>query len=93
MRPDRARSWVPFRTGRGHGFRSVSGEVMGSGCGTHDLGLVRTEPIASGAPGRGQAWVTHSLSWVTSAGTSGAMGVTFNEVTPAALKAAMRSRT
>jgi UDP-N-acetylmuramoyl-tripeptide--D-alanyl-D-alanine ligase len=46
-------------------------------------------------PGRrsGQACSTQSFNCVTSAGTSEAIGVTFNDVTPASLKAAMRSRT
>ena len=42
---------------------------------------------------RRQACVAQSLSCVISAGTSAAIGVTLSEVTPAALKAAMRSRT
>ena len=34
--------------GRGNGFHSREGEAMGSGSGTHDLGLGSVEPIASG---------------------------------------------
>src|SRR5690606_20816548 len=47
--------FLPFRSGassvgdgsRGNGFRSEEDEAMGSGSGTHCLGLGETEPIAS----------------------------------------------
>ncbi|HEX6570345.1 MAG TPA: SRPBCC domain-containing protein [Acidimicrobiales bacterium] len=38
----------PFVPARGHGFRPGEAEVMGSGSGTHDLGLGFSEPMTSG---------------------------------------------
>src|SRR5690606_24539451 len=56
----------------------------------------RAAPCRSGGGRRRrsrQASATHSLSLLTRAGTSSAIGVTLSDVTPTSLKAAMRSRT
>jgi hypothetical protein len=44
---------VADRGAGGHGFRRAKGEAMGSGGGTHDLGLPVAEPMTS----RGRATV------------------------------------